>query len=138
MQSNENIRNDINVFQDNETINNKILMLLKTNCEIKSIKNNIYSESNTDEKKNNNLQRYIQHTTKISKGPKKNNITINKISMKNSKMVLKKTTTSKSNINYTNKIQSQPSISFHRKKVTTIIKSMPKLSTSFDNNIKKN
>ena len=140
-QSNENIRNDINVFQDNETINNKISMLLKTNCEIKSIKNNIYSENNTNiakNKKNNNLQRYIQHITKISKGTKKNNITINKASMKNSKMVLKKTTTSKNNTTYTNKTQSQPSISFHHKKVTTITKSMPKLSTYFDNNIKKN
>ena len=33
------------VFQDNETINNKISMLLKTNCDIKSIANNIYSDN---------------------------------------------------------------------------------------------
>ena len=139
-QSNENIRNDMGVFQDNETINNKISMLLKTNFEIKSIKNNIYSENNTNgikNKKNNNLQRYIQHMTKISKGTKKNNITINKASMKNNKISLKKTTTSKNNITYTNKTQSQPSISHHHKKVTTITKSMPKLTTYFDNNLKK-
>ena len=51
-------------------------MLLKTNFEIKSVKNNIYSENNTNaiknKKGNNNLQRYIQHITKISKGTKKN------------------------------------------------------------------
>ena len=46
-QSNENIRNDMGVFQDNEVMSNKISMLLKTNFEIKSIKNNIYSENNT-------------------------------------------------------------------------------------------
>lgn len=71
-QSNENIRNDMGVFQDNETINNKISMLLKTNCDVKSIKNNIHSENNTNlnKNKNNNLQRYIQHITKISKGKK--------------------------------------------------------------------
>ena len=142
-QSNENIRNDINVFQDNETINNKISMLLKTNFEIKSVKNNIYSENNTNaiknKKGNNNLQRYIQHITKISKGTKKNNITINKSSVKNNnKMSLKKVTNSKTNTTYTNKTQSQPSISYHHKKVTAITKSMPKLSTYFDNNIKKN
>jgi len=142
-QSNENIRNDINVFQDNETINNKISMLLKTNFEIKSVKNNIYSENNTNaiknKKNNNNLQRYIQHITKISKGTKKNNITINKSSVKNNnKMSLKKVINNKNNITYTNKNQSQPSISYHHKKVTTITKSMPKLSTYFDNNIKKN
>ena len=142
-QSNENIRNDINVFQDNETINNKISMLLKTNFEIKSVKNNIYSENNTNgiknKKNNNNLQRYIQHISKISKGTKKNNnITINKSSVKNNnKISLKKVTNSKNNTTYTNKTQSQPSISYHHKKVTAITKSMPKLSTYFDNNIKK-
>ena len=135
-QSNENIRNDLGVFQDNETINNKILMLLKTNCDVKSIKNNIYSENNTNSnknKKNNNLQRYIQHISKISKITKKNNATINKTSMKNSKMSLKKNTTSK-NTTYTNKTQSQPSISYRHKKVTTITKSMPKLPTNFHKN----
>ena len=135
-QSNENIRNDLGVFQDNETINNKISMLLKTNCDVKSIKNNIYSENNTNSnknKKNNNLQRYIQHISKISKITKKNNGTINKTSMKNSKMSLKKNTTSK-NTTYTNKTQSQPSISYRHKKVTTITKSMPKLPTNFHKN----
>ena len=139
-QSNENIRNDIGVFQDNETINNKISMLLKTNCETKTIKNNIYSENNrnlTKNKKNNNLQRYIQHINKVSKGTKKNNGTINKTLMKNSKMSLKKSTTSKNNATYTTKTQSQPSIYYRHKKVTTITKSMPKLPTHFDNN-KKN
>ena len=59
-QSNENIRNDMGVFQDNETINNKISMLLKTNCDIKSIKNNIHSENNTNLNKNkNNLSSQI-------------------------------------------------------------------------------
>ena len=136
-QSNENIRNDLGVFQDNETITNKISMLLKTNCDVKSIKNNIYSENNTNSnknKKNNNLQRYIQHITKISKVTKKNNVTINKTSMKNSKMTLKKNTTSKNNTTYTNKTQSHPSISYRHKKVTTITKSMPKLPTNFHKN----
>ena len=135
-QSNENIRNDLGVFQDNETINNKISMLLKTNCDVKSIKNNIYSENNTNSnknKKNNNLQRYIQHISKKSKMTKKNNVTINKTSMKNTKMSLKKNTTSK-NTTYTNKTQSQPSISYRHKKVTTITKSMPKLPTNFHKN----
>jgi hypothetical protein len=115
-------------------------MLLKNNYKKKTIKNNIYTKNNTNiakKKKNNNLQRYMQHITKISKGAKKNNITINKTSMKNSKAVLKKTTTSKNNTTYTNKTQSQPSISLHHKKVTTITKSMPKLSTYFENNINK-
>ena len=138
-QSNENIRNDIGVFQDNETIGNKISMLLKTNFEPKSIKNNIYSENNTNlpkNKKNNNLQRYIQQINKVSKGTKKNNGTINKTSMKNSKMSLKKSTTSKNNTTYTTKTQSQPSIYYRHKKVGTITKSMPKLPTHFDNNKK--
>ena len=139
-QSNENIRNDMGVFQDNETINNKISMLLKTNCDVKSIKNNIHSENNTNlnKNKNNNLQRYIQHITKISKGKKKNSVTTNKTSVKNSKMSIKKNTTSKNNTTYTNKTQSQPSISYRHKKVSMITKSMPKLSTYFDNNIKNN
>ena len=65
-QSNENIRNDINVFQDNETINNKISMLLKTNFEIKSVKNNIYSENNTNVKDIYNiLQKYQKEQKKI-------------------------------------------------------------------------
>ena len=92
-QRNENIRNDMGVFQDNEIRNNKITMLLKTNFEVKSIKNNIYSENNahlTKSKKNNNLQRYIQHITKVSKGTKKNSGTINKTSLKGSKISLKK------------------------------------------------
>ena len=132
-QSNENIRNDMGVFQDNETINNKISMLLKTNCDIKSIANNIYSDNNKNlnkNKKNNNLQRYIQHITKNSKDIKKN---INKTSFKNNKMSLKKSTTSKNNTTYTNKTQSQPSISYRHKNVSTITKSMPKLPTSFAN-----
>ena len=140
-QSNENIRNGIIVFQDNETINNKISMLLKTNCDIKTIKNNIYSENNTNfskNKKNNNLQRYIQHITKISKGNKKNNGTINKTSVKSNKISLKKSTTNKNNKTYTTKTQSQPSISHRHKKVSTITKSMPKLPTNFDNNINNN
>ena len=139
-QSNENIRNDMGVFQDNETINNKMSMLLKTNCDVKSIKNNIHSENNTNlnKNKNNNLQRYIQHITKISKGKKKNSVTTNKTSVKNSKMSIKKNTTSKNNTTYTNKTQSQPSISYRHKKVSMITKSMPKLSTYFDNNIKNN
>ena len=139
-QSNENIRNDIGVFQDNETIGNKISMLLKTNFETKSIKNNIYSENNTNltkNKKNNNLQRYIQQINKVSKGTKKHNGTINKTSIKNSKVSLKKSTTSKNNTTYTTKTQSQPSIYYRHKKVATITKSMPKLPTHFDNN-KKN
>ena len=139
-QSNENIRNDIGVFQDNETLSNKISMLLKTNCEAKSIKNNIYSENNTNltkKKKNNNLQRYIQHINKVSKGTKKNNGTINKTSMKSNKVSLKKYTSSKNNTTYTTKTQSQPSIYYRHKKVSTITKSMPKLPTHFDN-IKKN
>ena len=36
------------VFQDNETINNKITMLLNNNCEIKSINNNINSENSNN------------------------------------------------------------------------------------------
>ena len=137
-QSNENIRNDIGVFQDNETINNKISMMLKTNFEVKSIKNNIHSENNsniTKKNKNNNLQRYIQHITKISKGNKKNNGNVNKTSLKNSKISLKKYTSNKNNSTYTNKTQNQPSISHRHKKVSTITKSMPKLPTHFDNNI---
>ena len=138
-QSNENIRNDMGVFQDNEIRNNKISMLLKTNFEVKSIKNNIYSENNahlTKSKKNNNLQRYIQHITKVSKGTKKNSGTINKTSLKGSKISLKKIKTNKNNITYTTKTQSQPSIYNQHKKVATITKSMPKLPTHFDNNKK--
>ena len=86
-QSNENIRNDIKIFKDNDTINNKISMLLKTNCEMKSLK---YQDNNKKKnKKNNNLQKYIQHMTNISKGLEKNKIDINK-TMKNNKMSLKK------------------------------------------------
>ena len=138
-QSNENIRNDMGVFKDNEVMSNKISMLLKTNFEIKSIKNNIYSENNTyltKSKKNNNLQRYIQHITKVSKGTKKNSGTINKTSLKVSKISLKKIKTNKNNITYTTKTQSQPSIYKKHKKVGAITKSMPKLTTHFDNNNK--
>lgn len=53
-------------------------------------------------------------------------------------MSIKKNTTSKNNTTYTNKTQSQPSISYRHKKVSMITKSMPKLSTYFDNNIKNN
>ena len=100
----------------------------------------ILTENNTNlnKNKNNNLQRYIQHITKISKGKKKNSVTTNKTSVKNSKMSIKKNTTSKNNTTYTNKTQSQPSISYRHKKVSMITKSMPKLSTYFDNNIKNN
>ena len=48
-------------------------------------------------------------------------------------MSLKKSTTSKNNTTYTNKTQSQPSISYRHKNVSTITKSMPKLPTSFAN-----
>ena len=131
-QSNENIRNDIKIFKDNETLNNKISLLLKTNCDIKSLKNTCYQDSNNlnKNKKNNNLQRYIQHITSISKGFEKNSI--NKTTVKNNKIALKKSTTSKTNTTYTNKTQSQQSISNRHKKASTITKSMPKLPTSFE------
>ncbi len=136
-QSNENIRNDIKIFKDNETLNNKISLLLKTNCDIKSLKNTCYQDSNNlnKNKKNNNLQRYIQHITSISKGFEKNSI--NKTTVKNNKIALKKSTTSKTNTTYTNKTQSQQSISNRHKKASTIAKSMPKLPTSFEKKNKK-
>ena len=56
--------------------------------------------------------------------------------MKVSKISLKKIKTNKSNITYTTKTQSQPSIYNKHKKVATITKSMPKLPTHFDNNKK--
>ena len=138
-QSNENIRNDIKIFKDNDTLNNKISMLLKTNCDIKSLKNNCYHENNNinkNKKNNNNLQKYIQQITTISKGFENNtnNPYINKTLIKNNKISLKKSTTNKTNTTYTNKTQNQqPSISYRQKKVSTIAKSMPKLPTSFDN-----
>ena len=52
--------------------------------------------------------------------------------MKNNKISLKKSTTSKTNTTYTNKTQSQQYISNRHKKASTIAKSMPKLPTSFD------
>ena len=132
-QSNENIRNEIKIFKDNDTINNKISMLLKTNCEIKSLKNQENNNNNKNKnKKNNNLQKYIQHMTNISKGIEKNNNDINK-TMKNNKISLKKSKTSKTNTTYTNKTKSQTSISYRPKKISTIAKSMPKLPTAFEN-----
>ena len=134
-QINENIRNDIKIYKDNDTINNKISMLLKTNCEIKSLKNNCYQDSsniNKNRKNNNNLQKYIQQMTNFSKALENKNPYINKTSMKYSKMSLKKTITSKTNTTYTNKIQGQPSISYRHKKTASVTKSMPKLPTSFD------
>ena len=125
-QSNENIRNDIKIFKD-DTLNNKISMLLKTNCEIKSLKNNY--DNNIYKKNNNNLEKYILQIANISKGLENN---INRTSIKNNKTSLKKSTTSKSNTTYTNKTQCQPSISYRHKKISTIAKSMPKLPTSFE------
>ena len=137
-QSNENIRNDIKIFKDNDTINNKISMLLKTNCEIKSLKNNCYQDNNikiNKNKKNITLQKYIQHMTNVSRGMEKNINEINRTSMKNNKISLKKTTT-KTNTAYNNKTKSQTSISYRPKKTSSIAKSMPKLPTSFDNQYK--
>ena len=132
-QSNENIRNDIKIFKD-DTLNNKFSMLLKTNCDIKSIKSNY---DNNIIKKNNNLQKYIHQIASISKvlENKKNNPINNKTSIKNSKNSLKKSTISKANTTYTNKTQIQPIISHRHKKVSTITKSMPKLPTSFEKQI---
>ena len=133
-QSNGNIRNDIKIFKD-DTISNKISMLLKTNCDIKILKNNY---DNINKKNNNNLQKYIQQITSISKGLENNtnntnNPFINKTSIKQNKISLKKSITSKANTTYTNKTQSQPSISYRHKKISSIAKSMPKLPTSFEN-----
>ena len=137
-QSIENIRNDIKIFKDTDTINNKISMLLKTNCDIKSLKYNYYQDSNINinkNKTNSTLQKYIQHMTNVFKGIEKNLNDMNRTSMKNNKISLKKATT-KTNTTYNNKTKSQASISYRPKKTSAIAKSMPKLPTSFDNQYK--
>ena len=64
-------------------------MLLKTNCEIKSLKYNCYQDNNikiNKNKKNITLQKYIQHMTNVSRGMEKNINEINRTSMKNNKI----------------------------------------------------
>ena len=74
-------------------------MLLKTNCEIKSLKNQENNNNNKNKnKKNNNLQKYIQHMTNISKGIEKNKI-VNK-TIKNNKRSLKKAKTSRVHLTF--------------------------------------
>ena len=132
-QSNENIRNDIKIFKDNDTINNKISMLLKTNCEIKSLKYNCYQDNNVNinkNKKNNALQKLAN----ASMGIEKNINDMNRTS-KNNKVSIKKAKT-KTNTIYNIKTKTQASISYRPKKTSAIAKSMPKLPTSFDNQYK--
>ena len=127
--------NPSNIRNNDTTLNNKISLLLNTNYDTKLLKHNMKLNNNKN-KQNNNLQKYIQHITSISN--KCINLCggANVASLKNYKIMFKKSTINKVNTTYSNKTQSQPSISYRHKKTSTIAKSMPKLPTSFEKNAK--